>query len=133
MHRTRNQRSFHLQSSVRAGDAERSARKAQSRGGWSCRIRVVRNGVMLGTLTRTGSDMPWWQGEFDPAPGFESIRPMFDRERELLEADEDMDAWGLAWDELAVGMVLEPLDGRATITEFLLHIEADGRQASWRY
>lgn len=95
--------------------------------------RVVRNGVLIGTLTRTGSDTPWWQGEFDPALGFESIRPLFDRERELLEADEDMDAWGLAWDELAVGMVLEPLDGRATITEFLLHIEADGRQASWRY
>jgi hypothetical protein len=93
--------------------------------------RVVRNGVLLGTLTRTGSDMPWWEGEFGPAPGFESIRPLFDRERELLEADEDMDAWGRAYEELAVGLFLEPLDGREPITEFLLHI--DRRQASWRY
>lgn len=94
---------------------------------------VVRNGLLLGTLTRTGSDMPWWQGEFDPAPGFESVRPLFDRERELLDADDDMDAWGRAYDELAVGLVLEPLDGREPITDFLLHIEADGWQASWRY
>ncbi len=94
--------------------------------------RVVRDGMLLGTLTCTGSDMPWWEGEFEPAPGFESVRPLFDRERELLEAD-DMDAWGRAWDELAVGLVLEPLDGREPITEFLLHIEPDGRRASWRY
>lgn len=92
--------------------------------------RVVRNGMLLGTLTRTGSDMPWWEGEFDPAPGFESIRPLFDQERGLLDAD-DMDAWGAAWEELSVGLVLEPTDGREPITEFLLHI--DGRQASWRY
>jgi hypothetical protein len=93
--------------------------------------RVVRNGVLLGALTQTGSDMPWWEGTFEPAAGFESIRPMFEKERELLEKDEDMDAWGRAWEELAVGMVLEPLDGREPITEFLLHI--DGFHASWRY
>ena len=92
---------------------------------------VVRDGVLLGTLARTGSDQPWWLGDFDAAPGFESFRPVFERERELLEADDDLDAWGRAWDELSAGMVLEPLDGREPITEFLLHI--DGRQASWRY
>src|SRR5689334_20308184 len=96
--------------------------------------RVVRNGVVLGTLTRTGMDWPWWQGEFEPAPGFESVRSLFDREWELLNADKaDMDAWGRAYDELAVGLVLEPLDGREPITEFLLHIWEDGRHASWRY
>ena len=93
--------------------------------------RVVRNGMLLGTLTRTGSDMPWWEGDFAPAPGFDSVRPMFDRERELLDSDDDMDAWGRAWEELAVGMVLVPLDGRPPITEFLLHI--NGREAWWRY
>jgi hypothetical protein len=93
--------------------------------------RVIRNGVLLGTLTRIGSDMPWWEGDFDPTPGFESVRPLFERERELLDADEDIDAWGRAWEELSVGLVLEPLDGRKPITEFLLHI--DGRQATWRY
>ena len=76
--------------------------------------------------------MPWYEGIFDPVPEFASVRPLFDRERELLEAD-DIDAWCRAWDELADKMVLEPLDGREAITEFLLHIEAVGRQASWRY
>lgn len=93
--------------------------------------RIYRGDVLLGTLTRTGSDMPWWLGTFDPEPAFERVRPLFDRERELLEADR-VDEWGTTWDELAEGLRLEPLDGRAPITEFLLHIESDGT-ASWRY
>lgn len=88
--------------------------------------------MLLGTLTRTGSDMPWWEGTFDAAPGFAVVRPLFDRERELLDADR-MDDWETVWDELAEGLRLEPLDDREPITEFLLHIESDGRQASWRY
>jgi hypothetical protein len=55
---------------------------------------------------------------------------MFDHERELLDADR-MDEWQEAYDELAEGLRLEPLDGREPITEFLLHI--DGQQAWWRY
>jgi hypothetical protein len=94
--------------------------------------RVYRGDRLLGTLTRTGMDMPWWEGTFDPVPGFEAVRPLFDRERELLEADR-IDEWGAAWDELAEGLRLEPLDGRAPIIEFLLQSEADGRRASWRY
>ena len=93
--------------------------------------RVYRGDVFLGTLTRTGSDMPWWDGTFDAAPEFEVARPLFERERELLDADR-MDEWGAAWDELAEGLRLEPLDGRAPVTEFLLQIERDGR-ATWRY
>jgi hypothetical protein len=94
--------------------------------------RVYRGDVLLGTLTHTGGDMPWWHGIFEPAAGFEAVRPLFDRVRRLMEADR-MDEWGIAWDELARGLRLEPLDGRAPITEFLLFIEADGRHAVWRY
>ena len=92
--------------------------------------RVYRGTVLLGTLTRTGTDMPWFEGTFRAAPGFKAVRPMFDRERELLDADR-MDEWQEAYDELAEGLRLEPLDGREPITEFLLHI--DGQQAWWRY
>lgn len=92
--------------------------------------RVTRDGLLLGTLTRTGGDMPWWEGVFEPAPGFEAVRPLFDRERALLDADR-LEEWEAAWDELAAGLALEPLDGREPLTEFLLHIA--GRQASWRY
>jgi len=76
--------------------------------------------------------MPWWEGTFDPAPGFEAVRPLLDRERELLAADR-IEEWCVAWDELAEELRLEPLDGREPITEFLLHIDEDGRGATWRY
>ena len=93
-------------------------------------FRVVRNGILLGSLTRTGGGMFWSEGEFEPVPDFANVQPLFDEERLLLEADE-IDAWEAVWDKLSVGLVLEPLDGSGPITEFLLHIE--GRQASWRY
>jgi hypothetical protein len=76
--------------------------------------------------------MFWDHGAFDAAPGSEAVRPLFDRERELLEADR-IDEWCAAWDELAEALRLEPLDGNGPITEFLLHIEGDGRRATWRY
>jgi hypothetical protein len=94
--------------------------------------RVYRGDQLLGTLTRTGGEMFWDEGDFDPAPGFETVRSLFNRERELLEADR-IDEWCAAWDELAEGLRLEPVDGRGAITEFLLHIEGDGRRATWRY
>ena len=93
---------------------------------------VYRGDVLLGILTRTGSDMPWWEGAFDAAPGFEVVRPLFNRERELWDVDR-IEEWGAAWDELVAGVRLEPLVGRDSIAEFLLHIDADGRCASWRY
>lgn len=94
--------------------------------------RVIRQGVLLGTLTRTGGDFPWWLGVFTPTPAFSAVRALFDRERECLESDE-MEGWDEAWEELAEGMVLEPVAGGEPITEFLLHIDADGRGAWWRY
>lgn len=65
--------------------------------------RAYRGDQLLGTLTRTGLEMPWWEGIFDPTPSFEAVRPLFDRERELLNADR-MDEWDAAWDELALGL-----------------------------
>lgn len=85
-----------------------------------------------GSLTRTSSDMPWFEGTFEAADGFEAIRSLFDRERELFNADL-MDAWDALWCELAQGLRLEPLDGGEPLTEFLLHIGADGLSATWRY
>lgn len=94
--------------------------------------RVIRGEEVLGTLTRTGGEMFWEEGLFEPTPAFEAVRPLFDRENALLEADR-IDEWCVVWDELAEGLRLEPLDGRGPIVEFLLHIEDDGRLARWRY
>jgi hypothetical protein len=92
--------------------------------------RVYRGKTFLGTVTQTGTDMPFFEGTFEPAPGFRSVRRMFDRERQLLDADR-MDEWQEAYDKLAVGLRMEPTNGREPITELLLHI--DGRLAWWRY
>jgi hypothetical protein len=94
-------------------------------------FRLYRGSELIGTLTRTDDDMPWHNGTFKPAAGFRVVRPFFDRERELLDADR-MDEWQTAWDEIeALGLRLEPVAGGADITEFVLHI--DGSKAWWRY
>ena len=85
---------------------------------------------LLGTLTLTATDMFWHDGTFDPTSAFEEVRPLFDRERELLEADR-MEEWQVAWGKVAaLGLRLVPTKGRSEITEFLLHV--DGTRAWWR-
>ncbi len=93
--------------------------------------RVYRGDQLLGTLSRVDGDMPWHHGTFEPTAAFESVRPLFDRERAILDADR-MDEWEIAWDEIAApGLRLEPVNGGEVIDEFLLHI--DGAIAWWRY
>ena len=94
-------------------------------------FRLYRGGVLLGSLTSTDDDFPWHNGTFVPAPAFEQVRPLFDRELALLNADR-MDEWETAWEAVAaLGLRMEPVTGGADIDEFLLHIE--GQQAWWRY
>jgi hypothetical protein len=93
--------------------------------------RVMRGGRLLGTLTSTGCDMPWFEGVFEPTAAFAEVQRLFDHERQLLEEDR-IDEWSAVWDEIAKpGMRLEPLDGREPIADFMLHI--DGQKARWRY
>jgi hypothetical protein len=92
--------------------------------------RVYRGDELLGTLTRTDGDMPWHEGTFHPTAAFAGVAALFDRERELLDAD-CIDECNAIWEEIvAPGIWLEPLDGREMITECLLHIE--GRRAWWQ-
>jgi hypothetical protein len=92
--------------------------------------RLYRSDVLIGTLTGTDDDFPWHYGTCDPAPAFELVRPLFDRELELLNADR-MDEWEVAWEAVAaLGLRLEPVAAGADIEEFLLHIE--GSRAWWR-
>ena len=93
--------------------------------------RLYRGDVLLGTLTHTGDDFPWHDGTFDPAPVFEEVRPLFDRELALLNADR-MDEWETAWGAIAaLGLRLEPMAAGSDVNEFLLHIE--GQRAWWRH
>jgi putative SOS response-associated peptidase YedK len=93
--------------------------------------RLYRGDRLLGTLNRTGADMPWHLGTFEPTPAFEEVRPLFERELALLNADR-MDEWMTAWGEVtALGLRLEPVPASTPIEEFVLHIE--GPSAWWRY
>lgn len=86
---------------------------------------------LLGALTHTDDDFPWHNGTFEPTPEFEEVRPLFERELALLNADR-MDEWESAWESIAaLGLRLVPARAGADIDEFLLHI--DGSQAWWRY
>jgi hypothetical protein len=78
---------------------------------------LYRGEQLLGTLTRTDGDMPWELGTFEPALAFEELRPLFDRELALLNADR-MDEWEAAWGEIAaLGLRLEPVAAGAAIDE----------------
>ena len=92
---------------------------------------LYRGEWLLGALTHTDDDFPWHNGTFEPAPEFEEVRPLFERELALLNADR-MDEWEAAWGAIAsLGLRLVPASAGADIDEFLLHI--DGAQAWWRY
>ncbi len=91
---------------------------------------VSRGGRLIGTLTRTGVDFPWHHGTFEPAAAFESVRPLFDRERALLEGDR-MEEWTAAWDAIAKpGLWLADRRDGPGIAELLVHFE--GSHARWR-
>jgi hypothetical protein len=92
--------------------------------------KLFRGGVLIGTLTVTGSDWPWHIGEWRPEAAFEPIRSLFEEEIRLLDADGVSERWEAIWDEIYMpGIQLLWEDGH-TDTEVLLHIE--GSRADWR-
>jgi len=91
--------------------------------------------VLLGTLVVTKVDQPFLFTSFEPTAEFEPIRPLFDEELRLLEAEESddtIDAWDAAYERIDdLGLQLKPLEGGETVTQFLLHVR--GREAWFRY
>lgn len=94
---------------------------------------LYRNDQLLGELIATSFDFPWHRGNFRPTPAFEEVRPLFERELELLNADQ-MVEWEAVWTAIYdLGMRMRPAsirDASEDISEFLLHI--DGDEAWWR-
>ncbi|RJL35965.1 hypothetical protein [Bailinhaonella thermotolerans] len=87
--------------------------------------RVVRGDEVCGEITIDGVDMPWVRGSFVAGPGFAGVKPLFDRELELLERlDEDPEAWEAAYDRVADAVRL--VSPRGPVADFLLHVR-DGR------
>lgn len=92
--------------------------------------RLYQGEVLLGTL-KVWREMPWLSGKFHPTPAFEPLRPLFQREIDLLNAEEH-EAWEEAYDAIdALGLSLWAPDAEAPVREFLLHV--DGDEAWFRY
>jgi hypothetical protein len=89
---------------------------------------ILRIGVQeLGTLTWAGTDQPFHEYRFEPKPPYDSVRPLFEEELRLLNA-ERMNEWDAAYQRvLDSGLSVESPDGSQRLLAFILHI--DGRSA----
>ncbi len=86
---------------------------------------------LIGTLSFESQNMFWSECQFQPGPGWLGVRSLFERSQNAWRSG-DTDA-GIAAHEAiaAAGLVLEPRDGSAPITAFLLRIE--GHEARFRW
>jgi hypothetical protein len=80
---------------------------------------------LVGTLVFEAQEMFWSDCRFEAGPAWAEIRPLFERSQDAWRGG-DTDA-AIAADEAiyAAGLVLQPSDGSAAITDFLLRIEGD--------
>ena len=84
----------------------------------------------LGELVSRSRDQPWLGCTFHPTPAFERVRPLFERELELLEAAGatfDKKAFVEQWQRIfAAGVWIRVDSTGARVRHFLLHVHADG-------
>ncbi|MEZ0096339.1 hypothetical protein [Streptacidiphilus sp. EB129] len=70
--------------------------------------------------------MPWWHGHFEPAPPFESVRPLFDELARSVDAKEDPAAMSEAFQAVVqLGLSIDRGSKEPPLTEFFLYIKAD--------
>ncbi|GAA2215669.1 hypothetical protein GCM10009850_111370 [Nonomuraea monospora] len=92
--------------------------------------RVLCGDELCGEIVVGDMDMPWMHGTFVAGPAFAKVKPLFDRELELLEQDDDdPEAWEAAYDQVAQAVRL--ISPRGPVAEFLLHIEGDRAWFRW--
>ena len=96
------------------------------------RFKLFRGDQMLGTVTCTIDDDPWYCGTFEATAAFGPLAPLFEKELALLELAEELEQWDAAYTEaIGPGLRLEPDDGGAEVPEPLLHFH--GPEARWRF
>lgn len=93
--------------------------------------RLQRGDEVLGEVVVNDSNFPWLTGSWSPTPAFDSVRPLFEAELDLVEDDDLGIEWEGAyrriWD---AGVRLHYPDGRR-VPEFLLHIKGDEAWFRW--
>ncbi|GGX76073.1 hypothetical protein GCM10010358_33100 [Streptomyces minutiscleroticus] len=92
----------------------------------------VRSGdVPVGEIAIDGGDFPWLAGRFTAGPGFAAVAPLFARDIELTELDDDArwDEWEQVHEEIRRTVSLSSPAG--PVPEFLLHVEGDRARFRW--
>ncbi|WP_199537321.1 hypothetical protein [Spongiactinospora gelatinilytica] len=75
-------------------------------------------------------DMPWLHGSFVARSAYAKVKPLFDRELELLEqTNDDPEAWEAAYDQVANAVRL--VSPHRPVADFLLHIDGDRAWFRW--
>ncbi|MGI5350514.1 hypothetical protein ACQEU8_20395 [Streptomyces sp. CA-250714] len=97
---------------------------AQENGTW----RVMRQDVLIGTITVEEADFPWLRGSFVPEPSFSQVKPWFDDALALMEAD-DFEGFEAAYDRIPRELTLVSPSG--PVADFLLHIDGDEAWFRW--
>ena len=101
-------------------------------------LSLIRGDTVLGTIKVNpgNADFPWFSGSFSATPAFEGVRDLFERELQLLRANENDDS--ATWDDWEAvhaelhdpGLRLSAPDSSYIADEILIHINGD--EAWWR-
>ena len=83
----------------------------------------------VATITITDSDFPWLSGRFDPKPGFDKYRSLFDAELAATEG-EDWDEADRLYHAIREELRLTYPEG-GNVPEFLLHVHGDKAWFRW--
>lgn len=91
--------------------------------------------ILLGrfTINQDDSDFPWFGCDFAPTALVDPFRTLFAREWAASE-QEDFDEVGTVMDELRQqGIMLVDMLTGEIISEYLLHLDVDGKKGWFRY
>src|SRR5262245_25458758 len=93
---------------------------------------LTRGGEILAILRPVGNwrfaDSPCVEAAYETTAAFEAVRPLLEREVELLDVDQEPEntEWADIWDELkAPGMFVETPDGRERLDILWIHFKED--------
>jgi len=88
-------------------------------------LHLKRAEELLGVLRSYDTDFPWVNCKFEATPSFDDIRPLFEEELRLLDADQ-MDEWEPTYEQInSLSLQLIDIEDNKNIDEFLLHIRGN--------
>jgi len=95
------------------------------------RFKLLRGPQLLGSVTCTADDDPWFSGTFEPTSAFSEVEPLFAAELAFLQA-EDLERWDSAYAAaVGPGLRLEPDDAGPSVPEPILHFHE--HEVRWRF